>query len=47
MTTCLEKSSSFGLLCMAFVEVYEFLCTVCFFAFWFWGKDVEFDCINS
>ena len=26
MTTCFEKSSSFGLLCMSFVNVYQFVC---------------------
>ena len=36
MTTCLEKSCSFGLLCMYFVNVYQFLC-VLFFPFGFQG----------
>ena len=26
MTTCLGKSCSFGLLCLSFVKVYQFLC---------------------
>ena len=36
MTTCLGKSCSFGLLCVHFVNVYEFVCAV-FFPFEFEG----------
>ena len=28
MTTCLGKSSLFGLLCVSFVSVYQFVCVV-------------------
>ena len=28
MTTCLGKSCSFGLLCMTYVNVYEFVCVL-------------------
>ena len=34
-----------GLLCVFFVNVYQFLCVS--FPFWFWGWDVGFDYINS
>ena len=30
MTTCLRKSCSFGLLCVSFVNVYQFLCVSSF-----------------
>ena len=36
MTTCLGKSCSFGVLCVSFVNVYQFLC-VSFFPFGFEG----------
>ena len=28
MTTCLGKSCSFGLLCVHFVDVYEYVCAI-------------------
>ena len=28
MTTCVGKSCSFGLLCVSFVNVYEFVCVL-------------------
>ena len=40
-----EKSCSFGLLYVSFVNVYRILC-VPFFPVWFWGWDVRCDCIN-
>ena len=46
MTTCLEKSCSFGLLCVYFVNVYQFMC-VPFFPLGFEGGNLEFDYINS
>ena len=33
MTTCLGKSCSFGLLCLSFVTVYEFVCASLPFGF--------------
>ena len=39
MTTCLEKSCSFGLPAVN-------LC-ILLFPFWFWGQDVGSDCISS
>ena len=36
MTICLGKSCPFGLLCVSFVNVYQFLC-VSFFSFGFEG----------
>ena len=46
MNACLGKSCLFGLLCMSFVNVYEFL-WVSFFPFWILGLDVGLDGINS
>ena len=46
MTACFEKNSLFGLPCVSFVNVYQFL-YVFFFPFWFSGWDVGFDCIYS
>ena len=46
MTTCLGKNYSFGLLCMSFVNVYQFyVCAFC--PFGFEGGDVGFYCIGS
>ena len=36
MTICLGTSCSFGLLCVSFVNFYQFVC-VCVFSFWFWN----------
>ena len=46
MTTCLEKSCSFGLLYVSFVSVCQILC-VSLFPFWYRGWDVGCDYINS
>ena len=37
MTTCLGKSCSFSLLCVSFVNVYQFLCVCPSFSFGFKG----------
>ena len=37
MITCLGKSCSFGLLCVSFVNVYQFLCVCLSFPFGFEG----------
>ena len=44
MTACLGKSCSFGLLCVSFVNVYQF---VCFFPFKFCEWEMGFGCISS
>ena len=44
MTTYLGKSSSFGYLCVSFVNVYVLgVCMCAFFPFWLLGWDVGFD----
>ena len=45
MTTCLEKSCSFGLLCMSYVNVYKFVFVLP--SLLVLGWDVGFDCISS
>ena len=45
MITCLGMSFSFDLLCVSFVNVYEFVCVLlCLLVL---RVDVGFDCINS
>ena len=43
MTTCLGKSCSFGLSCVSFVNVYQFVCA----SFPFGFECGKFDCISS
>ena len=38
MTTCVGKTFSFGLLCVSFVNVYQFLCVSYFSRFGFEGE---------
>ena len=45
MTTCLGKSCLFGLLCMSFVNVYDFVCM--FLSLLILGSKLGFDCTNS
>ena len=45
MTICLGKSWSFDLLCVSFVNVYQFVC-VCFHHLVL-QVDVGFDCFSS
>ena len=45
MTTCLEKSCTFGLLIVSFVNVYQFVCVL--FPFLVLKVDVVYDCISS
>ena len=45
MTTCLEKSFSISLLCVSFVNVYQF-CVCPSFPFGIEGGNVGCDCIN-
>ena len=44
MTTCLGKSCSFGLLCVSFVNVYQYLRVSLFFSL---VLRAGCDCINS
>ena len=34
MTTCVEKSCTFGLPCMSFMNAYQFLCVLLFLEMW-------------
>ena len=45
MTTCLGKSSLFGLPCVSFMNYCQ--CILILLPSWFWEQDVESDCISS
>ena len=45
MSTCLGKSCLFGLTCVSFVNVCQFVYVL--LALLFLGWDMRFDCINS